>query len=98
MNRTLAWTLVLVMLAVVLGQEFKLAGLRAEPVTQITLHDSRLVAFLHEIQSHDPLAYDSTVLNLRRLQEAQAQGRDVQLEEVVVVEQLLKRLTGQPEN
>jgi hypothetical protein len=98
MNRTLAWTLVLVMLAVVVGQEIKLAGLRAEPVTQITLHESRLLAFLQEIRSHDPLAYDSTVLNLRRLKEAQGQGRDIQAEELVVVEQLLTRLTGKSDN
>ncbi len=94
MKRGPAWALVLVMLAMVIGQAVHLRGLQAQPVAEIRLHDSRLVALLQEIRSNDPDTYDSILLNLRRLADASAQGQDVQVEEVAVAEQLLARLTG----
>lgn len=94
MNRGLAWALVLVMLAMVTGQAVHLRGLQVQPVTEIRLHDSRLVALLQEIRGDDPDTYDSILLNLQRLADAPSQGQAVQSEEVVVAEQLLARLAG----
>ena len=94
MKRGPAWALVLIMLAVVIGQAVHLRGLQPQPVTEIRLHDSRLVALLQDIRSNDPDTYDSILLNLQRLADAPAQGQDVQVEEVAVAEQLLARLTG----
>jgi hypothetical protein len=94
-TRRLALALVGVMLAMVIGQEIRLQGVQRQPVTQIRLHESRLVAFLQEIRDENPNTYDSTLLNLARLRDAQAQVQDVRAEEAVVAEQLIMRLTGQ---
>jgi ribonuclease D len=96
MKRSLAMALVGIMLAVVIGQTIQLSGVKSKPVTEVTLHESRLIAFLQEIRRDNPDTVDSILLNLARIRDAQAQGQDVQLEEVVVAEQLLARLTGQP--
>ncbi len=92
MNRLFAVALVGVMLLVVIGQAVLLGRTQSQPVTQIPLHESRLVPFLQEIRGHNPATYDSTVLNLVRLRDGQAQGQNIAQEEAVVAEELLKRL------
>lgn len=94
MSRGLAAALVLVMLLVVAGQALLLGRIQSQPVTQISLHESRLLMFLQEIRSHNPTTYDSTVLNLVRLRDGQAQGQNIAQEEAVVAEELLKRLAA----
>ncbi|MCE2657284.1 MAG: hypothetical protein LW854_03425 [Rubrivivax sp.] len=96
MNRVLALAFLGVMLAVVLGQAAWLQAHHSRPVTQIELHPSRLVAFMVEIRAHDPQAHDSLLLNLVRLRDHQPGVQQVLQEEVVVAEQLIERLTGQP--
>ena len=94
MKRSLALALIGIMLCVVIGQSVQLHRAKPLPVAEIQLHDSRLVTFLQEIRRDDPDAYDSTLLNLARIRDGQALGQELQLEEVVVAEQLLARLTG----
>lgn len=94
MNRMLAWSLVAVMLVVVVGQAIHLQGPTIQPVTQIELHDSRLVPFLQEIRSTNPETYDSVLLNLTRIRDGQAQVQNYQLEEQIVAERLIARLAG----
>jgi hypothetical protein len=95
-KRVYAVALVAIMLMVVVGQAWLLRGQVPVPVEQVQLHESRLLAFMQEIRQSNPVVYDSLHLNLRRLRDAQAQGADVQVEEALVAEQLLARLTGQP--
>lgn len=95
MNRHFALTLVGVMLLVVGGQAIQLLGTQSQPVTEIVLHESRLVPFLQEIRSDNPNSYDSILLNIQRLRDGQAQGQAIELEEAVIAEQLMARLTGQ---
>ena len=92
MNRGLALALICIMLAVVAGQAVQLQRLQTRPVTEIRLHESRLVTLLQEIRDTDPDTHDSLLLNLQRLRDGAAQGQALQLEEVVVAEQLLARL------
>jgi hypothetical protein len=94
-NRLFALALVGVMLLVVSGQAVQLRGPQSQPVTEIVLHESRLVPFLQEIRSDNPNSYDSILLNIQRLRDGQAQGQAIELEEVVIAEQLMARLTGQ---
>lgn len=94
MSRSFALALIGIMLAVVLGQAVQLRGAKVQPVTDITLHESRLVTFLQEIRPSSPDTYDSILLNLTRLRDAQALGQEVQLEEAVVAQQLLARIEG----
>jgi hypothetical protein len=94
MRRSFAAALLVIMLGVVLGQAVRLGGLQRQVVSEITLHPSRLVAFLHEIRRDSPDTYDSILLNLVRIRDGQALGQELQLEEVVVAEQLLARLAG----
>jgi hypothetical protein len=86
--------LVGVMLMVVVGQAVQLRGYESQPVTEIQLHESRLVPFLQEIRSENPATYDSIVLNVARLRDGPAQGQDIQPEEAVIAEQLMARLSG----
>lgn len=95
MNRHFALALVGVMLLVVSGQAVQLRGTQSHPVTEIVLHESRLVPFLQEIRSDNPNSYDSILLNIQRLRDGQAQGQAIELEEAVIAEQLMARLTGQ---
>lgn len=95
MNRLFALALVGVMLLVVSGQAVQLRGTQSQPVTEIVLHESRLVPFLQEIRSDNPNSYDSILLNIQRLRDGQAQGQAIELEEAVIAEQLMARLTGQ---
>ncbi len=92
MNRGLALALIGIMLAVVAGQAVQLQRLQPRPVTEIRLHESRLVTLLQEIRDADPDTHDSLLLNLQRLRDGAAQGQALQPEEVVVAEQLLARL------
>jgi hypothetical protein len=94
MSRGLALALIGIMLVVVIGQGVLLRGTQPAAVTEISLHDSRLVGFLHEIRADDPDTYDSILLNLTHLRDGPSQGRPVLLEEAVVAEQLLARLVG----
>lgn len=94
MSRRLAWALVAVMLAVVLAQGWLLSRQQPVPVTRIELHDSRLVPFLLEIREHSPATFDSIVLNLSRIRDGQPQVQDHLLEETVIAEQLLARLSA----
>jgi hypothetical protein len=94
-NRHFALALVGVMLLVVSGQSVQLRGTQSQPVTEIVLHESRLVPFLQEIRSDSPNTYDSILLNIQRLRDGQAQGQAIELEEAVIAEQLMARLTGQ---
>jgi hypothetical protein len=93
-NRALAWSLVVVMLLVVAGQAMQLQRASDRPVNQIELHDSRLVPFLQEIRSSNPDTYDSLLLNITRIRDGQAQVQNYQLEEQIVAERLIARLTG----
>ena len=95
MNRYFALALVGVMLLVVSGQAVQLRGTQSQPVTEIVLHESRLVPFLQEIRSDNPNTYDSILLNIQRLRDGQAQGQAIEPEEAVIAEQLMARLTGQ---
>jgi hypothetical protein len=94
-SRRLALALIGVMLAMVIGQAVRLQGFPSQPVTEIQLHESRLVPFLQEIRHENPGTYDSILLNLARIRDGQAQVQDYQFEEAVVAEQLIARLTGQ---
>jgi hypothetical protein len=94
-NRHVALALVGVMLLVVSGQAVQLRGTQSQPVTEIVLYESRLVPFLQEIRSDNPNTYDSILLNIQRLRDGQAQGQAIELEEAVIAEQLMARLTGQ---
>ncbi len=92
MNRGLAYILTAVMLIVVVCQSFHLRTYRAEPVTAIPLHESRLIPFLHAIQRPDPHVFDSILFNLSRIKPA-VRGKEYYLfEETVIAEQLLQRL------
>lgn len=97
MSRRLAFALLAVMLAVVIGQAVLLQRYSSRPVTQITLHDSRLVPFMQEIRAHNPATYDSLLLNLVRIRDARLQGQAVEDEEVLIAEQLIARLVGRPD-
>jgi hypothetical protein len=94
-SRTLAFALIGVMLMVVIGQALQLRGFESTPVTEIRLHESRLVPFLEAIRAENPDTYDSILLNLSRIRDGQPQVQDYQLEETVIAEQLILRLTGQ---
>jgi hypothetical protein len=94
-NRLFALALVGVMLLVVSGQAVQLRSTQSQQVTEIVLHESRLVPFLEEIRSDNPNSYDSILLNIQRLRDGQSQGQAIELEEAVIAEQLMARLTGQ---
>ena len=89
MNRLLAYSFIAVLVVMAVGQEVKLRGYPDASVTEITLHESRLIPFLYDIQDAQPQVYESVLLNLSRIQRA----RGHQFEEVVVAEKLLQRLT-----
>jgi hypothetical protein len=93
-SRYLAFAFVAVMLVTVAAQAVKLRAYERRPVTQISLHESRLVAFLLEIRGGNPLTYDSILLNLSRIRDASPQHQQYLLEERVVAEKLIGRLTG----
>jgi hypothetical protein len=90
MSRPLAYLFIAVLVFTAVGQEVKLRSYDHANVTEITLHESRLIPFLYEIQNAQPVVYESILLNLSRIQHP----RGHQLEEVVVAEQLIRRLTG----
>ncbi len=92
MSRYLAYAFIGIMLFTVVGQAFKLRQYQHNPVTRIALHESRLLAFLLEIRGANPLTYDSIILNISRIRDAQPQLQDYRLEERVVAEKLLERL------
>ena len=94
MSRYLAFAFVGVMLVTVAGQALKLREYEHRPVTQIRLYESRLVPFLMEIRSDSPLTYDSVLLNLSRIRDANPQLQQYRLEERVVAQALIERLTG----
>ena len=94
MNRYLAFAVVGVMLFVVAAQAVKLRQYSVQPVTEITLQQSRLIPFLAEIRGANPLTYDSTLLNLARIRDGQPQVQDYKLEERVVAEKLVERLAA----
>lgn len=94
MSRYLAFAFVGIMLFTVAGQVLKLRDYDRLPVTQINLHESRLVPFLLEIRGDNPIAYDSILLNLSRIRDANPQHQQYLLVERVVAEKLLGRLTG----
>lgn len=92
MNRGLAYILVGMMLIMVVCQSWHLRSYRPALVKAITLHESRLIPFLHDIQHSDPNVFESTLFNLSRIQPA-VRGEDRYLfEETVVAEQLRQRL------
>lgn len=94
MNRYLAFGVVGVMLLVVAAQAVKLRQYSVKPITEISLRQSRLIPFLAEIRAGNPLTYDSTLLNLARIRDGQPQVQDYKLEERVVAEKLIARLTA----
>jgi hypothetical protein len=92
-NRHLLAAFVGVMLVTVTGQALKLRQYVHRPVTQVELHESRLVLFLQEIRGESPLTYDSILLNLSRIRDAQPEDR-YRLEERLVAKALIARLEG----
>ena len=92
MSRYLAYAFIVIMLCTVVGQAFKLQQYQHNPVTQITLHESRLLPFLSEIRADNPLTYDSILLNISRIRDSQPQLQDYLPEERVVAEKLLQYL------
>ncbi len=92
MNRSLVYILTAVMLIVVICQGLHLRAYRAEPVTAITLHESRLIPFLHDIQNSDPHVFESILFNLGHIQPAVRGEERYLFEETVVAEQLRQRL------
>ena len=95
MNRVLAYMFVLAMLITVIGQSIKLQSYDSQPVTEIILHQSRLLPFLADIQTSHPHVYDSIVFNLSRIQPAKRGPERYRFEEILVAEKLLSQLTGQ---
>jgi hypothetical protein len=81
------------MLVTVVGQEVRLRAYVRRPVTQVDLHESRLVPFLQEIRRDSPLTYDSILLNLSRIRDASPPDR-YRPEERRVAQVLIARLTG----
>ncbi len=96
MNRFLAYFFVGLMLLTVVGQAFKLQSYSAQPITEVKLYESRLLAFLIEIQSTQPHIYDSILLNLSRIQPATRGPERYRQEEITVAQTLLQRLTANP--
>jgi hypothetical protein len=92
-SRHLIATFLGIMLVTVVGQAVRLREYERRPVSQIDLHESRLVPFLLEIRRESPLTYDSTLLNLSRIRDADREHQH-QPEERVVAQTLIDRLTA----
>lgn len=95
MSRYLAYAFVAIMLFTVAGQAVKLQRYQASApaqISQIALHESRLLLFLSEIRAGNRQTYDSIVFNISRIRDSQPQLQDYRLEERVVAEKLLERL------
>lgn len=93
MNRYLVGAFFGIMLFTVAGQAVKLRQYERRPVAQVDLYESRLVPFLQEIRGDSPLVYDSILLNLSRIRDANPQDR-YRPEERLVAEKLIARLSG----
>ncbi len=92
MNRSLAYITTGLMLTIAVCQGVHLRTYHAEPVTEIALHESRLIPFLHEIQHSDPHVFESILFNLSRIQPAKRGQERYLFEEIVIAEQLQQRL------
>lgn len=99
MIRYLAYAFVAIMLFTVAGQAIRLRQIESAPsvqiaqITQIALHESRLLAFLAEIRHGNRPTHDNIVLSISRIRDSQPQLQDYRLEERVVAEKLLERLS-----
>ena len=96
MNRFLAYLFVGTMVVTVIGQGVKLLTYNQEPISDVILHESRLLPFLYEIQDSEPQVYEDTLLNLSRIRPAERGPDRYQFEEIVVAETLIQRLDEAP--